>query len=372
MSPKKTSLYPVHEKLGASFTDFGGWDMPLKYSNDVAEHEAVRTRAGIFDLSHMGEFRVTGPDAAAFLDYALVSNMSVLKVGKAKYSILVNDKGGVIDDLITYRLGDEEFMVVPNAANIDTDYAAMSERLGDFNVEFVNESDQTSLIAVQGPRAEEILLAAGASDENAVRELKYYASVPLTIAGVDVLLARTGYTGEDGFELFVPNEHAVELWDKLAAAGEPFGLTPAGLASRDSLRLEAGMPLYGHELGLDITPFESGLGRLVEIALEKKAADFVGREALSELAKSESKRILVGLKAQAKRPARAGSKLVDSEGNEIGEVTSGIPSPTLGFPIAMALVNREFSEVGSTVDVDIRGKRAPFDVVALPFYKREK
>ena len=370
MSPKKTSLYPVHEKLGASFTDFGGWDMPLKYSNDVAEHEAVRTRAGIFDLSHMGEFRVTGPDAAAFLDYALVSNMSILKVGKAKYSILVNDKGGVIDDLITYRLGDEEFMVVPNAANIDTDYAAMSERLGDFNVEFVNESDQTSLIAVQGPRAEEILLAAGASDENAVRELKYYASVPLTIAGVDVLLARTGYTGEDGFELFVPNEHAVELWDKLAAAGEPFGLTPAGLASRDSLRLEAGMPLYGHELGLDITPFESGLGRLVEIALEKKAADFVGREALSELAKSESKRILVGLKAQAKRPARAGSKLVDSEGNEIGEVTSGIPSPTLGFPIAMALVNREFSELGSTVDVDIRGKRAPFDVVALPFYKR--
>ena len=329
MSPKKTSLYPVHEKLGASFTDFGGWDMPLKYSNDVAEHEAVRTRAGIFDLSHMGEFRVTGPDAAAFLDYALVSNMSVLKVGKAKYSILVNDKGGVIDDLITYRLGDDEFMVVPNAANIDTDYAAMSERMGDFNVEFVNESDQTSL-------------------------------------------ARTGYTGEDGFELFVPNEHAVELWDKLVAAGEPFGLTPAGLASRDSLRLEAGMPLYGHELGLDITPFESGLGRLVEIALEKKAADFVGRQALSELAKEDSPRILVGLKAQAKRPARAGSKLVDAEGNEIGEVTSGIPSPTLGYPVAMALVNREFSELGSTIDVDIRGKRAPFDVVALPFYKREK
>ena len=372
MSPKKTSLYSVHEKLGASFTDFGGWDMPLKYANDVAEHEAVRTSAGIFDLSHMGEFRVTGPDAGAFLDYALVSNMSILKVGKAKYSILVNDKGGVIDDLITYRLGDEEFLVVPNASNIETDFAAMSERLGDFNVEFVNESEQTSLVAVQGPRAEEILLAAGMSDDEAVRELKYYASVPLTVAGVDVLLARTGYTGEDGFELFVPNENAVELWDKLTAAGEPFGMIPAGLASRDSLRLEAGMPLYGHELGLDITPFESGLGRLVEIALEKKAADFVGREALAELAKSESKRILVGLKAQAKRPARAGSKLVDAEGNEIGEVTSGIPSPTLGFPIAMALVNREFSEVGSTVDVDIRGKRAPFDVVTLPFYKREK
>ena len=161
MSPKKTSLYSVHEKLGASFTDFGGWDMPLKYANDVAEHEAVRTSAGIFDLSHMGEFRVTGPDAGAFLDYALVSNMSILKVGKAKYSILVNDKGGVIDDLITYRLGDEEFLVVPNASNIETDFAAMSERLSDFNVEFVNESEQTSLVAVQGPRAEEILLAVG-------------------------------------------------------------------------------------------------------------------------------------------------------------------------------------------------------------------
>ena len=190
MSPKKTALYPVHEKLGASFTDFGGWDMPLKYANDVAEHEAVRTRAGIFDLSHMGEFRVSGPDAAAFLDYALVSNMSVLKPGRAKYSILVNDKGGVIDDLITYRLGDEEFLVVPNAANIDKDFAAMSERLGDFDVKFVNESEETSLVAVQGPRAEEILLAAGASDEDAVREVKYYASVPVTIAGVDVLLAQ--------------------------------------------------------------------------------------------------------------------------------------------------------------------------------------
>ena len=360
MSPKKTALYPVHEKLGAAFTDFGGWDMPLKYANDVAEHQAVRTRAGIFDLSHMGEFRITGPDAAAFLDYALVSNMSVLKPGRAKYSILANDKGGVIDDLITYRLGDEEFLVVPNAANIDNDFAAMSERLGNFDVKFVNESDDTSLIAVQGPRAEEILLAAGASDEDAVRELKYYASVPVTIAGVDVLLARTGYTGEDGFELFVPNANAVKLWDTLAAAGESFGLTPAGLAARDSLRLEAGMPLYGHELGLDIT------------ALEKKTVDFVGRTALTELAKSPSERILVGLKAQAKRPARAGSFLVDAEGNQIGEVTSGIPSPTLGYPIAMALVKREFSEVGSEVDVDIRGKRATFDVVSLPFYKREK
>ena len=367
MSPKKTSLYPVHEKLGASFTDFGGWDMPLKYSNDVAEHEAVRTRAGIFDLSHMGEFRVTGPDAAAFLDYALVSNMSVLRVGKAKYSILVNDKGGVIDDLITYRLGDEEFMVVPNAANIDTDYAAMSERLGDFNVEFVNESDQTSLIAVQGPRAEEILLAAGASDENAVRELKYYASAPLTIAGVDVLLARTGYTGEDGFELFLPNAGAADLWEQILQAGDEFGLKPAGLAARDSLRLEAGMPLYGNELNLTLTPIDAGLGVLVG---KKKEGDFVAKEKL--LSGTPPTRVLVGLTSTGRRAARAHAELFDADGTVVGEVTSGQPSPTLGHPIALAYVDTALAEPGTKLEADIRGKKYPFEVVKLPFYSRAK
>lgn len=371
MSPKKTELYNAHAELGASFTDFGGWDMPLKYENDVQEHHAVRQHAGLFDLSHMGEFRVKGKDAAAFLDYALVSNMGILKVGKAKYSILVNEDGGVIDDLITYRLADDEFLVVPNASNVDIDFETMSQRLGGFEVEFTNESEETSLVAVQGPQAEEIILQMDPSDAQAVRDLKYYAAVPLQLAGVDVLLARTGYTGEDGFEIYVPNASARGIWDASLAAGESFGLIPAGLAARDSLRLEAGMPLYGHELGLEITPFESGLGRLIEIALEKKSADFVGREALAEMAKTPSERVLVGLKAQAKRPARAGANLVAGE-SVIGEITSGIPSPTLGYPVAMALVKRDFAEVGSTLNVDIRGKNAPFDVVALPFYRREQ
>ncbi|MEX3610301.1 glycine cleavage system aminomethyltransferase GcvT [Rothia sp. LK2588] len=371
MTGKKTSLHAQHEAAGASFTDFGGWDMPLKYDNDVAEHHAVRNSAGIFDLSHMGEFRVTGPDAAAFLDYTLVSNMGILKVGKAKYSILVNEDGGVIDDLITYRLGDEEFLVVPNAANVDVDFEAFTARTDGFDVKVVNESDETSLVAVQGPESENILLGMDPSDADAIKELRYYAAVPLTLAGVDVLLARTGYTGEDGFEIYVPNENAVKIWDAARAAGEAYDLKPAGLAARDSLRLEAGMPLYGHELGLDITPFESGLGRLVEIALEKKKADFVGRAALDKLSQSAPERSLVGLKAQAKRPARAGSKIVDGD-KEIGEITSGIPSPTLGYPVAMALVASDRAKVGETLDVDIRGKVASFDVVELPFYQREK
>ena len=370
MTIKQTSLHAQHEALGAQFTDFGGWDMPLKYQNDVAEHHAVREAAGLFDLSHMGEFRVSGPDAAAFLDYTRVSNMGILKVGKAKYSILVNEDGGVIDDLITYRLGEEEFLVVPNAANVAVDFEAFQARTAGFDVKLVNESEETSLIAVQGPRAEEILLAMDPSDAEAVKEVRYYAATPLTLGETDVLLARTGYTGEDGFEIYVPNIEAEKIWSAALTAGEPFGLKPAGLAARDSLRLEAGMPLYGHELGLNITPFESGLGRLVEIALEKKKADFVGREALAKLAETESERILVGLKGQGKRPARAGATLVEGE-NVIGEITSGIPSPTLGYPVAMALANREFSAPGTTVDVDIRGKKAPFDVVALPFYKRE-
>lgn len=371
MTPQKTALYDAHDKLGASFTDFGGWDMPLKYKNDVAEHHAVRQSAGVFDLSHMGEFRVKGADAGAFLDYALVSNMSILKVGKAKYSILVNEEGGVIDDLITYRLADDEFMVVPNAANVEVDFKTMSERVGDFDVEFTNESEETSLVAVQGPLSEKIVLAMGVSDEDAVRELGYYASVPVTIAGVENLLARTGYTGEDGFEIYVKNVDAQTIWDAALEAGKDEGVEPAGLAARDSLRLEAGMPLYGHELGLDITPFEAGLGRLVEIALTKKKADFVGREALAKMAESAPARSLVGLKAQAKRPARAGSTLVDGE-KTIGEITSGIPSPTLGYPVAMALVETDYATVGNTINVDIRGKQAPFDVVELSFYKREK
>ena len=365
---KHVALDGLHRELGARMGGFAGYDMPIQYSGLKAEHLATRASCGLFDVSHMGQLLVRPRDGRietlhAQLEACLPLDFSDWPEGAQRYSLLLNERGGIEDDLMLVNLGSEVRIIV-NAGNRDHDFHLLTTRCPELEFTWID----AALIALQGPQAEAVLAVL----DPRARSPRFMESVSLELLGVPCFATRSGYTGEDGFELFVPNANAVKLWEALAAAGEPFGLTPAGLAARDSLRLEAGMPLYGHELGLDITPFESGLGRLVEIALEKKTVDFVGRTALTELAKSPSERILVGLKAQAKRPARAGSFLVDAEGNQIGEVTSGIPSPTLGYPIAMALVKREFSEVGSEVDVDIRGKRATFDVVSLPFYKREK
>ncbi|MCW2288392.1 aminomethyltransferase [Leucobacter luti] len=366
--PAHTALYPEHAALGASFTDFGGWDMPLKYGSELAEHRAVREAAGLFDLSHMGEIRVTGPDAGAFLNTALVGNLAVIAIGRAKYSLICDTDGGIIDDLITYRLGDEEYLVVPNAGNATAVAAACAERAAGFDVTVRDESADTSLIAVQGPAAVAILHALLPEAQRAlVTEMKYYSAAPVTVAGLDVLLARTGYTGEDGFELYLPNAQAAELWRALRAAGEPFGLIPAGLAARDSLRLEAGMPLYGNELGRDITPFEAGLGPVVSF---KKEERFIGRDALEARREVTPTRVLVGLQGAGRRAGRAGYPVL-ANGVQIGEVTSGQPSPTLGYPIALASIDPAHSAVGTELTVDLRGKPEPFTVVALPFYRRE-
>ncbi|KQN86614.1 glycine cleavage system aminomethyltransferase GcvT [Arthrobacter sp. Leaf69] len=375
MSEKYTALYEEHKQLGASFTDFGGWQMPLKYSSELAEHHAVRNAAGLFDLSHMGEVWVTGPDAAAFLDYALVGKLSAIADGKAKYSLICNADGGIVDDLITYRFGDEKYLVVPNAGNAPTVAAALAERarsgkVGGFDVIVGDVSAEMSLVAVQGPKAEAILLKLTDEAQHAlVTDLKYYAFNELTVAGHDVILARTGYTGEDGFELFVANNAAAPLWASVAEAGAEFGIVPCGLASRDSLRLEAGMPLYGNELSLERSPFDAGLGPVV--ALKSKEGDFVGRSALEADREAGSKRKLVGLKGLGRRAGRGGYPVL-KDGNVVGEVTSGQPSPTLGYPVAMAYVDVEFTELGTALDIDLRGKAEPFEVVALPFYKRQK
>lgn len=416
----ETPLHDIHAKLGASFTDFGGWDMPLKYGSELAEHRAVREAAGIFDLSHMGEVRITGAQAAAFLDYALVAKYSAMKIGRAKYGVIVNEAGYLLDDLITYRVGDEEFLIVPNASNTPTVVAALKQRLADFihgegagdDVRLFDESADTALIAVQGPNSEAIIIRAldeGAHGEfgprttsadgsaasaaavdggaggsgvaeseritvaEAVRELKYYAWMPLTIAGIDLVLARTGYTGEDGFELYMPNLAAARLWETLTSAGADYGLVPCGLAARDSLRLEAGMPLYGNELSLETTPFDAGLGRMIGFKTKEK---FVAREALAKLGETEPARVLVGLTSEGRRAARSGAAIFASEsevgtpGAEVGTVTSGQPSPTLGHPIALAYLDRTLAEPGTPVSVDIRGKAHDFTVTALPFYKR--
>ncbi|GAB5077840.1 glycine cleavage system aminomethyltransferase GcvT [Arthrobacter sp. AD-310] len=377
MTDKYTALYDEHKKLGASFTDFGGWQMPLKYSSELAEHHAVRKGAGLFDLSHMGEVWVTGADAAAFLDYALVGRISAMPVGKAKYSLICNEDGGIIDDLITYRRAEDTFLVVPNAGNTQVVAEALADRAAAFGVTVRDASAETSLIAVQGPKAEELLLRLVPADRHSdITGLKYYAAVEVPVlvggAGQDLLVARTGYTGEDGFEIFVANGAAAGLWQALLAVADEGELTPAGLACRDSLRLEAGMPLYGNELSLQGDPFSAGLGAVVALS---KEGDFVGKAALAARKEAGTGvtigRRLVGLKGLGRRAGRAHYPVLKN-GATVGEVTSGQPSPTLGYPVAMAYVDVEHTAVGTALDIDLRGKAEPFEVVELPFYKRAK
>ncbi|MEV7575521.1 glycine cleavage system aminomethyltransferase GcvT [Pseudarthrobacter sp. NPDC089323] len=377
MTENYTALYEQHKKAGASFTDFGGWQMPLKYNSELAEHHAVRNAAGLFDLSHMGEVWVTGPQAAAFLDYALAGKLSAVAVGKAKYSLICDADGGIIDDLISYRRADDRYLVVPNAGNATVVAEALADRAAGFDVVVEDASAETSLIAVQGPAAQAILLELVPADQHAlVTELKYYAAVEAGVAVngsvQDLLIARTGYTGEDGFEIYIPNVDAPALWEALLTAGEEHGLIPAGLAARDSLRLEAGMPLYGNELSRHVNAYAAGLGPVVSLA---KESDFVGKEALAAIKAagvgSTVGQKLVGLKGTGRRAARAHYPVLQ-DGTLVGEVTSGQPSPTLGYPVAMAYVAVEHSAPGTVLDIDLRGKPERFEVVELPFYKRNK
>ncbi|MER6982805.1 glycine cleavage system aminomethyltransferase GcvT [Streptomyces carpinensis] len=366
---RHTALDAVHRSLGATMTDFAGWDMPLRYGSERDEHVAVRTRAGLFDLSHMGEITVSGPQAAALLNHALVGNIASVGVGRARYTMICRADGGILDDLIVYRLADNEYMVVANASNAQVVLDALTERAAGFDAEVRDDRDNYALIAVQGPESPGILASLTDADLDG---LKYYAGLPGTVAGVPALIARTGYTGEDGFELFVAPADAEKLWQALTDAGAGAGLVPCGLSCRDTLRLEAGMPLYGHELSTALTPFDAGLGRVVKF---DKEGDFVGREALlaaAERAAAQPPRVLVGLVAEGRRVPRSGYSVV-AGGEVIGEVTSGAPSPTLGKPIAMAYVDAAHAAPGTAgVGVDIRGKHEPYEVVPLPFYKRQK
>ncbi|MGW1756246.1 glycine cleavage system aminomethyltransferase GcvT [Streptomyces mirabilis] len=368
-APRLTALDALHRSLGATMTDFAGWDMPLRYGSERDEHLAVRTRAGLFDLSHMGEITVTGPQAAALLNHALVGNIASIGVGRARYTMICREDGGILDDLIVYRLAETEYMVVANASNAQVVLDALTERAAGFDALVRDDRDAYALIAVQGPESPGILKSLTDADLDG---LKYYAGLPGTVAGVPALIARTGYTGEDGFELFVAPSDAEKLWQALTDAGAPVGLVPCGLSCRDTLRLEAGMPLYGHELTTSLTPFDAGLGRVVKF---EKEGDFVGRAALQEAAtraEENPPRVLVGLVAEGRRVPRAGYPVV-ADGKVIGEVTSGAPSPTLGKPIAMAYVDAAHAAPGTAgVGVDIRGSHEPYEVVALPFYKRQK
>lgn len=392
--PRFTPLRERHESLGAAFTDFGGWQMPVRYTSDLAEHHAVRTTAGLFDISHMAEFLVTGESAAEFLDYALAGRLSAMPVGKAKYSLLLAESGGIVDDVIVYRLADDRYLVIANAGNrgyVDAAFAsrvrsfpsllerelpargADEERsfagfIGDRGVDVEDVSDAYALLAVQGPAAEAIVAATEGITELSTpwSAQKYYAWADARFLGKPLLIARTGYTGEDGFELLVRAADAAALWDALTSAGAPHGLVPAGLAARDTLRLEAGMPLYGHELTRDTTPAQAGLGRVVVSDKES----FVGKDALDS--DDADAPVLVGLVAEGRRAGRAGYAVVDDDGTVLGEITSGALSPTLGHPIAMAYVTPSAAEEGRTVFLDVRGAKIPATVTALPFYRRTK
>jgi aminomethyltransferase len=364
-SSRQTPLYQVHARLGAVMTSFAGWQMPLRYGSETAEHQAVRHAAGLFDLSHMGEILVRGPGAGAALDYALTGFISVLRPGRARYTMICAADGGVLDDLVVYRQGEQEYLVIANASNTSVVLSELRSRASGFDASVTDATDGYALIAVQGPEAAGIL---GGLTDLDLGAMKYYAGAFGSVAGASAWVARTGYTGEDGFEVFCRAADAVAVWDAVFASGAPEGLVPAGLAARDTLRLEAGMPLYGNELGPDMTPFEAGLGRVVKF---DKPGDFVGRSALEALALVTPVRRLVGLTIQSRRVARHGYPVL-ADGEVCGVVTSGAPSPTLGHPIAMAYLNASADARDAVLSVGIRGETVPAQLTDLPFYSRSR
>ncbi|HUR16157.1 MAG TPA: glycine cleavage system aminomethyltransferase GcvT [Candidatus Limnocylindrales bacterium] len=363
---KQTALVERHRVLGARLIDFAGWEMPVQYGTGIIEeHRTVRQRVGLFDLSHMGEVWVSGSGAGTGLASALVTDPPRLAVGRAHYSMITSSDGGIIDDLIVYRVADERFMVVPNASNREEVARELRERMAGFDAAIDDASLRTSLVAVQGPRAAKLLQPLTDVDLSA---LKYYAIVEGHACGQPAWVARTGYTGEDGFELFLDWDGAGPVWDVLTDKGQAFGIAPCGLGSRDTLRLEAGMPLYGNELDRDTNPFEAGLGRVVKL---DKPTDFVGRAALEAVAQNGPQKQLVGLTIRGRGIARHGYTLhLPGDEAEVGVITSGAPSPSLGIPIAMGYLPPSSTEVGTMVEVAIRDSKVEAEVVPLPFYKR--
>jgi aminomethyltransferase len=356
---KRTPLYDVHAALGAKIVPFAGYEMPVQYPTGItAEHKAVREKAGLFDVSHMGEFIVRGPQAVEFVNHVTTNDVKALKAGQAQYSTILREDGTIVDDCLVYRSEDRLLMVV-NGSNIDKDFAHISRFVKDFDATLDDISEKVALLALQGPQAARILQQHIDTD---LSKIKYYEFITGTVAGVEkVYISRTGYTGEDGFELYFPGEHATTIWNALTASGE---VTPAGLGARDSLRLEMGMALYGNDLDDTTTPLEASLGWLVKL----KKGDFVGRDALVAQKENGLKRKLVGFTTAERSFPRHGYP-VFAKGRPSGEVRSGTLSPTLGIPIGTAYVPPDSAAEGSPLEIEIRGKRVPASVVKMPFYK---
>ena len=361
---KRTPLYECHREAGAKLVPFAGWEMPVQYAGVIDEHRAVRTAAGLFDVSHMGQVFVEGAGAEAFLDALTPNWVAKLPLGRAHYSGLLTERGTYVDDLLIYRLATERFLVVVNASNAARDFEWIASRAPQ-GVSVTDASDDYALIAVQGPRAVEILAPLCAPD---IRPIRYYGFADGTVAGIPAILSRTGYTGEDGFELYVAPDCAAELWRRLLDVGAPLGVVPAGLGARDTLRLEAGMALYGHELDEETTPWEAGVSWVVK--LDK--GDFLGKAALVAQKAEHDRglgRRLVGFEIEGRGIARQGHEVVVA-GERVGAVTSGTWSPTFEKALGMAYVPASAATVGSGVAVDVRGRELPARIVEVPFYRR--
>ncbi len=361
---KRTPLYDEHIALGGNMVDFGGWNLPIQYTGIVGEHKSVRAAAGLFDVSHMGEISISGPDAGAFMEYLITNDISGLGDNEIAYSPMCNKNGGTVDDLLIYRYSKDHYLLVVNAANIEKDWQYINENSFG-RVKLENISDKTSQLAIQGPQAQEILSGLTDADLNA---LNFYCFYPqIKIAGKDTMISRTGYTGEDGFELYIDNKDAPALWKILLEHGKDKGLVPVGLGARDTLRFEAALPLYGHELSESISPVEAGLGIFVKI---DKPGDFLGKAALTEQKINGPKRKLVGLEMTGRGLPRKDCQIA-KEGQIIGYVTSGSFSPSTGKNFAMGLVSAEYAVIDSEVEIIIRDKPVEAKVIRRPFIAKK-
>ena len=361
---KRTPLYQSHVDLGGKIVSFGGFEMPVQYpAGVIKEHMAVREAVGIFDVSHMGELVVKGPDALKEINRILTNDFTNMQIGRIRYSVIANEEGGCVDDLIVYKLTDDGYMLVVNAANKDKDFEWIKAHIqGD--VEFTDISDTVGQIAVQGPNSKALLEKVMDNHDKELPEKYYWFTDTIYIGGVPCMISQTGYTGSFGYEVYTPADGVKTVWDALLNAGEEFGLLPCGLGARDTLRLEAGMPLYGHEMNDEISPLEADLGFGVKMDKE----DFVGKAALE--AKGEPKVARVGIKVTGRGIAREHCDIYLPGGEKIGETTSGTHCPYLGYAVAMGYVPKENSEVGTALEIDVRGRRFEAEIVPLPFYKR--
>ncbi|MFL6518481.1 MAG: glycine cleavage system aminomethyltransferase GcvT [Bacillus sp. (in: firmicutes)] len=361
---KRTPLFETYKKYGAKVIDFGGWELPVQFSGILEEHEAVRNLAGLFDVSHMGEVLVEGKDAESYINYLVTNDVTKLSTSQAQYTAMCYQNGGTVDDLLVYKLENEKYLLVINAANIDKDFEWMKRHVKG-EVTLKNISNETAQLAIQGPKAERILQKLTETNLSEIGSFKFAQHV--NVSGItDVLVSRTGYTGENGFELYLATDQAEALWEKLIEAGSEDGLKPCGLGARDTLRLEARLALYGQELLGDISPLEAGIGFAVKT---NKENDFIGKEALLRQKEEGLKRKLVGIEVTGRGIPRHGYKVISESGEEIGVVTSGTQSPTLKKSIGLALVSTEHAQVGTQLKVEIRNKQIDAVVIKTPFYK---